>query len=75
MGMGLIRSKIGEKKGLKWGLFWFLSFMKIPQVSSSLDQKEQNCFGPPKLYTSIAPMFKSDDMRVSVLAKKPKFYK
>ena len=40
------------KKGLKWGL----SFIKIPLVNPSLDQKEQNCFGHPQFYSSIAPM-------------------
>ena len=60
--MGPIRSKIGEKrnkigeKGTKIGLFGLLSFMKIPLVCPSLDQKEQNCFGHPQFYSSIAPM-------------------
>ena len=54
--MGPIRSKIGEK-GPKQGLFGVLSFMKIPLlVSPSLDQKDQNCFGHPQFYSSIAPM-------------------
>ena len=44
-------------KGPKWGLFGVLSFMKITLVSPSLDQKEQNCFGHPQFYSSIAPMF------------------
>ena len=39
--MGPIRSKIGGK-GPKWGLFWVLSYMKIPLVSPCLDQKEKN---------------------------------
>ena len=38
------------KKEPKWGLFGMFSFMKIPLVTSSLDQKEQNCFGQPKFY-------------------------
>ena len=54
--MGPIRSIIGGKK-TKWGLFVLLSFMKITLVSPSLYQKEQNCFGPPKFHSSIAPMF------------------
>ena len=53
--MGPIRSKIGEIR-TKIGPFWVLSFMKIPLVSPSLDQKEQNCFGHPQFYSSIAPM-------------------
>ena len=53
--MGPTRSKIGEK-GPKWGLFWVLPLIKIPLVSPSLDQKEQNCFGHPQFYSSIAPM-------------------
>ena len=53
--MGPIRSKNGEK-GPKWGLFWVLPFIKIPLISPSLDQKEQNCFGHPQFYSSIAPM-------------------
>ena len=39
--MGPIRSKIGGK-GPKGGLFWVLSYMKIPLVSPCLDQKEKN---------------------------------
>ena len=53
--MGPIKSKIGEKR-TKIGPFGVLSLMKIPLVSPSLDQKEQNCFGHPKFYSSIAPM-------------------
>ena len=51
--MGSIRSKIGGKKKKR-----VLSFMKIPLalVSPSLDQKEQNYFGHPQFYISIAPM-------------------
>ena len=30
--------------------------MKIPLVGPSLNQKEQNCFGHPQIYSSIAPM-------------------
>ena len=49
-------SKIGGI-GPKWDLFGVMSFMKIPLVSPSLDQKEKNCFGhPPKFYSSIAPL-------------------
>ena len=44
------------KKGPKLGLFGVLSFMKIPLVSPSLDQKEQIYFGHPQFYSSIAPM-------------------
>ena len=44
--LGPIMSKIGEK-GPKYGVFGVLSFMKIPFVSPSLDQKEQNHFGHP----------------------------
>ena len=33
-----------------------MSFMKIPLVSSSLDQKEQKCFGHPKFYSSNTSM-------------------
>ena len=56
--MGPTRSKIGEK-GPKWGLFWVLPFIKIPLISPSLDQKEQNCFGHPQIYSLIAPMLLS----------------
>ena len=38
------------------GPFGVLSFIKITLVSPSLDQKEQNCFGHPQFYSSIAPM-------------------
>ena len=65
--MGPIRSKIGEIR-TKIGPFWVLSFMKIPLVSPSLDQKEQNCFGHPQFYSSIAPMlrcFENVQTRVS----------
>ena len=61
--MGPIRSKIGEKrnkigeKGTKIGLFGLLSFMKIPVVSTSLDKKEQNHFGHPQFYSSIAQKY------------------
>ena len=30
-----------------------LSFMKIPAVSPSLYQKEQNCFGPPNFIAQL----------------------
>ena len=53
--MGSIRSKIGDKM-TKMGPFGVLSFMKITLESPSLDQKEQNCFGNPQFYSSIAPM-------------------
>ena len=46
--MGPIRTKIAA--------FGVLSFMKIPLVSPSLDQKEQISFGHPQFYSSIAPM-------------------
>ena len=41
---------------MEMGPIGVLSFMKIPLVSSSLDQKEQNSFGNPQFYSSIAPM-------------------
>ena len=58
--LGPIRSKIGGK-GPKWGLFGVLSFMTIPLVSPSFDQKEQNCFGQPQFYSSIAPMLNNNN--------------
>ena len=30
--------------------------MKIPKVGPSLNQKVQNCFWHPQIYSSIAPM-------------------
>ena len=30
--------------------------MKLPLVSPSFDQKEQNCLGHPQFYSSIVPM-------------------
>jgi len=53
--MGPIRSKI-RGKGPEWSLFGGFSYMKIPQVSLSFHQKEQNCFRHPQFYCSIAPM-------------------
>ena len=47
--MGPIWSKIGPN----WGLFWVLSFMKIPLVSPSLDKQEQKCFGPPNFIAQL----------------------
>ena len=44
-------------KVIKMGPIGVLSFMKIPLVSLSLDQKEQNCFGHPQFFSSIAPMW------------------
>ena len=46
---------MGEK-GQNGTFFGVLSFMKIPLVSPSLNEKEQKCFGHPKFYCSIAPM-------------------
>ena len=56
--MGPIRSSIGEKDQ-NWAFFGLLSIMKIPLESPSLDQKEQNGFGHPQFYSSIAPMMTS----------------
>ena len=44
-----------DKNGVFLGVV-FYSFIKIPLVGPSLDQKEQNCFGHPQFYSSIAPM-------------------
>ena len=44
------------EKGPKWGLLGVLSSIKIPFVSPSLDQKEQNYSGNPQFNSSIAPM-------------------
>ena len=46
-------------KRTKMEPFGVLSFMKIPLLSPSLDQKEQNCFGHPQFYSSIAPTMKA----------------
>ena len=51
----LIRNKIGGKR-TKMGHFWGVVFHKMPLVSPSLDQKEQNCFWHTQFYSSIAPM-------------------
>ena len=46
--------------GAKWdqnkAFFGVWSSMKVPPVSRSIVQKEQNCVGPSKFYCSIAPM-------------------
>ena len=39
-----------EKKGPQSGLFGVFPVIKIHPVSPSLDQKEQNCVGPPQFY-------------------------
>ena len=47
--------QIWEKR-TKIGPFWGVVFHEKSLVSPSLDQKEQNCFGHPQFYSSIAPM-------------------
>ena len=66
-------SKVGEKE-LKLGLFEVLSFKKILQISLILDQKEQNCFGHPQFYCSIAPKQTDSDLHIMLYLLENFFY-
>ena len=65
-------SKIGGI-GPKWDLFGVMSFMKIPLVSPSLDQKEKNCFGHPPP-NSIAQLRLWPRLTLVILGKLVKMY-
>ena len=54
--LGTHNKEQNGKKDQNGAFFGVLSFMKIPLVSPSLNEKEQKCFGHPKFYCSIAPM-------------------